>query len=661
MYNEKAIAFLCTKYYNFSVMNKKATYILLSFGTILSLFSCGRKMTAKIIFELDGGYFPGNDFDTGYLEGESGTPVLVDIVDPVKDGYYFVGWREKTKAGAYREINKRIADDGKEYYYYPYVNDVFYAYFEPLSTITFDLTDAKDRNGVLVAPKLDSSSFQVDKLNGYASKSILSLDYLPTATADGGHLTFDYWYTEYPLESVEDENGIKHYRLNTDGDKGIYQFDRSFGTDNMSFPISDDNNITLYAKWTEDPKITIHYNIEGIEDSVFQGKDEISSELVQILKENLGIDLSINDDIYYPSDTKKKRFNGFYTDADLKSRFNLTSTISTNDLELYLGWDDLVTVTFDYNGGTVDGKSQDVITDTYYQGDVLSEEILESHTPTYDGKYFYGYQVDGVEYRFGKDKIAGDITLVAKYTEDPALTLKIDYPANYTGDKVSDFTAKVAPGTDLATYLEIMKNTVADTTLAFKYCYTIKDDKEIELDYNSMLDTDCEIYLKYDYLPVVQIDTYWNETGTYELCESHKIDDIYYGNDGVAFTENKVDNGSSSFVDGGSTYLFNGYYDDSALTNKTVFPFYETTAHTNRNVRKLYRKMTKGIKLTFKEYSDGAEIGELVVLPNSSAASYTSELSALLGSYNSLIVKSDGKEQVLLDFADVDLIIYVKR
>ena len=110
-----------------------SAFIALSF-----LSSCSQGLTGRIYFDLNGGVFLDNSFSTNYLSGQSGTPVKVNIPDPYKEGYYFVGWREKTKEGSYREINKRRAEDGSAYYYYPYGSDTFYAYFEPLLSQTIN-------------------------------------------------------------------------------------------------------------------------------------------------------------------------------------------------------------------------------------------------------------------------------------------------------------------------------------------------------------------------------------------------------------------------------------------------------------------------------------------------------------------------------------------
>ncbi len=615
-------------------------------------------MTGRITFELNGGSFP-DSFGTTYIEGESGTAILTEIPDPSKDGYYFVGWREKAKDGSYRIINKRTDKDGKSYYFYPYVNDVFYAYFEPLSTITFDLTIGEDVAS-LVAPKVDSSSFQDGKLNGYASKKLLSLDYLPTVSvAEGGHLTFDSWYTKYPLKGVTDENGQKHYSLDITGEPGEYEFDRSFGTDNMSFPISDDNNFVLYAKWTVDPTITVHYNLDGVEDSVFQGRNNISSVLISEMLEKTGIDLNVdNQDYFYTSD-KKKRFKGFYLDSELKSRFNLTSTIADINIDLYVGWDVQVTVTLDYNGGECDGKDTEVFADEYYSGDILGEEFLANHTPTALEKDFVSYQLDGVDFNLAKDDLPNnDITLVAVYDEYPTLKLHYDYPEYYTGTKLSDSESKIKSGSDIFSLLQEFRDACTDTELVVIGFYKLDGTVKKDLNSEYMPSEDTDIYLQLNYRPYVEYEVYLNAASNYERQEAYS--EKVYLSDGDIIDMTYLEDRTKSISKDGETYLFDGFYTDETFTSNVLFPLSLSSSHGMVVSRTLYQKMTKAIDISFVEKSTGEAIGIVKVLPGSKIVD-SKETATLLGTYSKLTLVVDDNEKTTSYFPTTSSTIYVYR
>lgn len=657
--NSAVVFFLFSFFY--IIVNSMRNKIIISSLSLLflsSIVSCGKKMTGRITFELNGGSFP-DSFGTTYIEGESGTAILTEIPDPSKSGYYFVGWREKAKNGSYRVINKRTDKDGKSYYFYPYVNDTFYAYFEPLSTITFDLTEGKDVAS-LVAPKVDSSSFQDGKLNGYASKRLLSIDYLPTVSVvDDGHLTFDYWYTKYPLKGVTDENGQKHYSLDIDGEIGEYEFDRSFGTDNMSFPISDDNNFVLYAKWTADPTITVHYNLDGVENSVFQGKNNISSILISEMIEKTGIDLNAeNQDYFYTSD-KKKRFRGFYLDSELKSRFSLASTIADSNVDLYLGWDNQISVTLDYQDGECNGTNKEVFSTEYYSSDVLGDDFYNTHIPTAYQKDFVGYQLDGVSFDVRKDSLPGhDVTLVAVYDDYPTLKLHYDYPDGYTGTPLSDFESKVKSGNDISALYKDFKDALNDETLISVGYYKLDGDSKSDLDSNYMPNEDFDVYLKLNYRPYIDIEVFMNVSDDYS--KQDELTEKQYLNDDDVIDMTYLKDRIASIDKDGETYLFDGFYSDSDFTSQVFFPISLSSSHEGVNSRTLYQKMTKAINVSFVEKSSGQTIGDVKVIPGSKI-SVSLDVASLLGEYTKLTLLVDGSEKETQYFPSTSSTIYVYR
>lgn len=636
-------------------MTKKFMQVAIGCSMFLPLFSCGSHLYGKINFELNGGSFKDTSFSTTYLEGPSGTPVLVDIPDPVKEGYYFVGWREKAKDGSYRTINKRLGEDGKSYYYYPYVEDTFYAYFEPLVTIRFDLTKGSDKNATLVAPLLDAASFDADTgmLNGYASKQISSVDYLPTASAEGQHLTFNYWYTEYPLISQVDENMQKHYSLDTNGTKGEYRFDRSFGTDYMSFPITTGNDFTLYASWSEDPTITVHYNVPGINNSVFQAKDNISAELTELMKSTLGIDYSIVDTkkYYYKNEdgTVDLRFAGFYTDPAFKEQFSLSSPIYDLDFDVYLKWEESIDVTLDYDNG----NPSEVIKG-YYENDVLGLEFLKNHTPTKANASFVSYQLDGADFNFERQPLPNhDITLKAVYDDYPFLILKYDYPSSYTDLKLEDKKIALEPTTELASKLSSFKDDVindaktAEHHLECGSFYVLDGMIHTSMIFERMPDEDLTVYLEINYKSEINFKTYANVSSGYEV-QAVKIDPIYYGVSDPSVTLSSLPAAVfDSLTIGTDKYLLDDLYTDEALTSVAIFPLAQSPSHINPSIFTLYRKMTKSIQLRFVEAAGSTTIDYMDVIPGKSLATYSSELTALLGSYTRLYIIDGGTERTL--------------
>ena len=638
-------------------MKNKCLGYGISLVLLTSLFSCGNKMSGKITFVLNGGTFP-DSFGTTYIEGESGTPILTEIPDPVKSGYYFVGWREKTKDGAYRTINKRTDKDGKSYYFYPYVNDTFYAYFEPLSTIVFDLTLGKDV-AKLVAPKVDSASFQDGKLNGYASKKLLSLDYLPTTSVENGHLTFDYWYTKYPLKAVTDENGQKHYSLDTEGTIGEYEFDRSFGNDNMCFPISETNEFVLYAKWTADPTITVHYNLDGVSDSVFQGKNNISSILISEMMAKTGIDLNAVDQTHFYTEDKNKRFNGFYLDSALKNRFNLSSTIGDDNIDLYLGWDDKITVILDYQDGTCNGKNKEEFKD-YYSGDILGKDFYDAHIPTALERDFIGYRLDGNPFDFEKDRLPSrDVTLFANFADYPTLSLHYDYPDGYSGTRLSDSVTKVKGGSDISDLLFSFENSMNDSTLLVSRFYKMSGTDKVSLTSNRMPLVSEDIYLEINYRPAIDFKVYMNMTASYELQNDIAFGKMYL-DDGQIVTLDSLSDKTASVEKNGNVYLFDGFYTDDTFKEKVMFPLYLISSHTERKSRTLYQKMIKAISVSFVEKTTGGTIGAAKVIPETKISD-SKEVVSLLGEYSKLTIL-DGSEEKEVDFFPVsDATIYVYR
>lgn len=544
--------------------------------------SCTQKKSqATISFVLNGGHFTDPNWsETTTLKGNSGTPLETEIPDPVYEDNYFVGWREKNKkTGEYVVINKRqyknSKGETKENYYYPYIDDVFYAYFEPEMRIEFDLTSAKDYNGQLIAPKLNPKDFNNNILSGYSGKKIPSIDCLPTVSSDNEHLHFQYWYSKKPIiEVVNEKDNKTHYKMDETAEDGVYRFDKSFSNNSMEFLLSEQNSFTLYASYQEDSKVNVHFNLyketnpytgfETADDDVvtFQAKDKIESGLITAVARKTGIDLSDENDNtrkFYPTETKDLRFAGFYLDNEFKTQIYLTSFIPDHDVDIYLKWEKKVSVTLDYSTGIVGTLSNDTITDKYYQGDTLvsydplpsegdSYKFIKDHTPVKENYQFLGFYNrnggktttdDGNEivtyFDLEKDQLVDDTTLIADYLEDPKLTLEYDYPIGYDDSQI-DAEKKIEnkiyhkkAGEDITSIVSDFKNRITNNSrFVISSMYTLKkvdssgqlSPWEEEVTY--MPSEDITYHLRLAYRPTISFETHFGQFNqTYSILQAY--------------------------------------------------------------------------------------------------------------------------------------------
>ncbi len=632
-------------------MKHRNRILLTALGLGLLLPSCNNSMNGIIYFELEGGSFTDPSFASNFLRGEQGTKVEIEIPDPVKEGYYFVGWREKTKDGKYRVINKRLdSTDGNSYYYYPYGSDTFYAYFEPLVTIQFDLTQGKEE-GKLIAPELGAENFTDNSLRGYATKSLFSNRYLPTADAKSMHLNFAYWYTEYPFVSSTDENGNEHYSLDSSSTKGEYPFDKSFSS-NMQFPL--DSTITLYAKWNPDPKITVHFNMEGKDDTYsFQAVDTIQPELTTLMKEEFNIDYSVNADAYYYTDTneKKYRFAGFYLDESYSKPFHLDNNIYSNDIDLYLKWEKELFITLDYKEGTKDGKHQMVL-DGYYENDILKEEDLKEYAPAKENADFLGYTRNGTDFRFNLP-LHEDITLEAKYDDYPTLTLHYDYPIGYSeADKMEDTKLTLKKDSDIEDALNQFESGIQDESLVCKDYYHIETidgkKKTIPVSEFKMPSSSMTWNLTLDYKAKLILKTMANISLDYEELSKEEVEK-YFKKDSSLSESNFPDLKKEYKKENNERpYLFDGLYSDHGLTKSVFLPVFQSSSHTERPMLTIYRKMTKAILLSFEKEDGSKYTDSLYVIPEAKLSDYLLEIEKIVGSNKKLYLKNDDGTETIL-------------
>lgn len=664
-------------------INNKFVASIACLTMLSSLSSCGNKLTGKIIFDLNGGSFPA-DFNTMELEGPAGAKVEIDIPDPSKDGYEFVGWREKKADGSYRVVSKQYDEtDGKYYFHYPYVEDTLYAYYEKLVTISFDLTEAASKNGVLVAPEKNPESFKNNQLYGYANKSI-STESLPTAKAEGSHLTFEYWYTEYPLKAVQNENKETHYFLDMEKDKGVYKFDSTlFSEGNMVFPTpTEEESFTLYAHWKNDPRVTIHYNLEGIADSSFQtNESDFEQDLIAQLKSDIQIDFGANGEEYryYPANTKEKRFAGFYLDADFKNPISLNSSISDSDMDIYLKWNNHIDVVLDYNGGEVNGMTEETFTGLY-AGDVLGTEFYDSHKPVKeDGEFLYFIDTEGKVFNFSSELPNHSLRLSAVYDDFPMLRLNYDYPSNFVGTKLDNMVMPVRPSSDISTYLKTFEEAFvngqpAEDHLEPVYFYTIDEDgKENAYVHEGMPVNDFELNLKICYQWAFNVSTFINTSadGTYQKVDDYSFTKYFRSDDNVDYDSLDPDFMTEKSIEG-DTYLYNGLFLGNETTTPTTeadfaslelaqLPIVVSDENQVEVVEKYFiRRLTKSITITFND--NGNTDKTMKIIPGSKLSRYESEIKQLLGEYKSLYVMSgDVRQEIVTVLPKEDTVIYVER
>jgi hypothetical protein len=663
---------------------KKQIGLALSFVVIGStLFSCNTYAKGKIVFNLNGGAFTDQTFSTDYLEGKAGEPIKIAIPDPVKADSYFVGWREKASDGSYRVINKRLSEDNNSYYYYPYGTDTFYAYFEPLTQIHFAFPDAPVvKNPTIVTPKLDAASFSVNVLNGYASKTLSSTDSLPTATADD--YIFSYWYSQYPLVSSLDANQQKHYSEDKSQALGEYRFDSAFGTDYMSFPVvSAGDTFTLYAKWEANPVVTVHFNIADIADVSFPTPkySSIEDKLADVFRTSLNIDFSKAGPYYYPAD-ESHRFHGLYTHSDLTGAFYLDSKIGDASMDLYLKWDNQITLTLDYQGGTLENAGQAIFT-TYYSGDVLGQVFYSDHKPMKAHADFVRYTLDGKDFDFATAlPDQPTVTLKAVYDDYPTLTLAYDYPTSFTGTMLSGTTLIRSAGSSIAADLKALKGTDLQDTTVEAESFVTKDASGTVTEFTdtNMPNTDMTVYLTIDYKMLFSVYAYrMNGTAAETLPDVASITS-YFGSDilvGTTVTHQILESSfgtdlRADVTSAGTTYCFDGFYSDDALASRFVFPIAPKTSHTDVPTFSIYRKFTQAIHLNFVASVDlttplkdaAGEALSLAVLPGGNPSDYAAKFAALLNTggktYKSLAVLENGSPVSLgslLPTADATIVV----
>ena len=343
----------------------------------------GWKKANKIVCDANGGYF-GNVYDnlsTGttltFYRGKDGS---LDL-----------------SSSYYTPINKNIhlAFDGW-YYDKDFKNKV-----ENIANIT------TDKDITLYAKWADAYAITLDAKGGEFNKD---QPYKVYSVKKGGKLV-DLDTTPY----LSDEDGIPATF------KGWYT-DELY-TDSISLSLyTPTKDVTLYAKWEKQHTITYHGN-GGYIGSGPGGAYETSTEYYAE-----GAQTNITNTATYYGGTMA--FSGWYYDKKCTKKADATITMTKN-IDLYAGWEEGITITYDLKGGTIpytDQKNTSVYKITLKKGDYIPLNIY----PSKSDKQFDGWYLDEnyEEMLYWHSHVAEkNITVYAKWTS--TCTLFFDANGGY--------------------------------------------------------------------------------------------------------------------------------------------------------------------------------------------------------------------------------------
>lgn len=597
-------------------MLKAKKQVCLALLSTLMVTSCQSVQTGTIKFEFDKTKisFVDPSYNSYELKGQSGTKIENGLPDVKQEGYYFVGWREKDSNGNYRAISQLKDESTNETYYcYPYGTDILYPYFEKEVKITFDC----GVNGKLVAPTNLSNDYTASIYSGYTNKVIYSTNFLPTASKENSR--FQYWYTTKKIVKVNNtEGGGYHYALDESSEDGIYQFDKAFGTDNMTFL---DSDFTLYAYYEDNPYVTLNFGITGINDYTFQAYDEsIETKLREAIKSTLNVDYT-DDALYYPANNPTKKLSGIYLDQEYTKSTSLDIKVSNSDLNLYMRWNDRTTVTLDFNGGNYNGETTKVL-DNYYIDDVVSKSDLDNYVPTKENATFVGWKLeDGTTVTPDHTTVTKNMVIKAIFDDNPVLNVTYIYPVGYSKSSKTVTTEKFKAGENVKSYiLSLMDDSLLSEGEHYNGLYQATNNTESsslnEKNYVAvtspyMSSTTTNYYISVAVDEKVTLKTI--KDGTVESAETSKYfsktDTVKLEEFGLGLDQDDGD------------LIYDGLYQDQACTKKIVSnrtgSTYDLTDSKNKYYKgdsTVYRKMTTGVMFTFKNLS-GEEIGSATFIP----------------------------------------------
>ena len=600
------------------------------FGPVLfSIFvsSCSNlSSTGTIHFVLEeGATFADPNFSTSFITGESNSIIINGLPQAKKEGYYFVGWREYIN-GSYQFLQTRLITDstspfyGQEVYLYPYGSTTLYTYFEPEETIVFDLNLGEEFEPKIVAPSIQNRDFNIDTktLYGYEKKEFSSKNYFPTATCL--NKTFSYWAIEYPLEESIDPNTKRtFFTVNYNGEQGLYNFFDFFKTaQSFSFPrLTDErNSLTLKAIWIDNTNVNIHLGLDDLTSSFFAQNQNIYSNIIESIETNLGpITYNEKQEIFIRNNEYK--LIGCFLDSDYTYEFPISSNISEVSLDLYLLWGKKISVTLDYNGGTLNGETSSSFSLYGYEKLPL-ESYLEF--PTKEATYFKYYQYEDEKVNLSTFTLPNeDIILTASYTSFPTLVLSYQFPESYNYDleEYKDVEITLHGGSDISSYLTSFVNKIntsqdyLDDKIEYDFLQSKVNEEITEFTSTLMPGKSTLVFLQIYHSSKINLVSVNSDDNSILRTDS-------LGYLKSSFTNIPIKNLYPNLYTDGSTissdYVYQGVYFDSLLSVKNTEETISGERSNNEIEINIYRKLTHGSLYEFL----GEFNSSLYMVPNTS-------------------------------------------
>ena len=241
----------------------------------------------------------------------------------------------------------------------------------------------------------------------------------------------------------------KNYRYAEDGtEPGTYtvRWTRMVDSDGANNP--DGSSITTNASWHLDAIVVLHdeelvvvnFQIKGPGENRFS-QAYLSEDVPALYSDVVEGSMLASNRIPSYGDTNVNgltwSFSGWYTDEDCKIPANFTTPIN-NDTVFYGKYvENVVTVTYDLNGGNIDGDTNDVV---YENQQVGAYTPKLGSVPVREGYKFQGWTWSEQEKPTIDlpEMVAGTVTYTAQWEPDEDQTKELSYTVEYykDGEKV---------------------------------------------------------------------------------------------------------------------------------------------------------------------------------------------------------------------------------
>ena len=356
--------------------------------------------THTVTFIGNGGTIDGYSYTTKtYTEGT----YLSDMPTPTQSGYSFDGWYTTSDGGSKVTSSNTMGTNDMTLYAHWTKNKTVYAVY-------FDATDGGtvygyrhytktviegNKIGDLPTPSKDGYTFvswKDSSGNTLTANTVINSNISVTAQWKKNKSTYTVTFdpnggtvngsTSYS-KSVEEGSTIGSFPTVI---KSGYDFvswtDESGNTVSSSTTVN--KNMTLTAQWKAHETITTcNVTLDGNGGTVILGLKTYTVRGIQV-GTSIGADLDS-----LQATWSGHTFDGWYTEKTGGTQFT-SDSIVTGTMTLYAHWDGqdkikTVNITFDANGGTIDGNSTKTIEMT------VGEKLTELPEPTHDDKGFSGW------------------------------------------------------------------------------------------------------------------------------------------------------------------------------------------------------------------------------------------------------------------------------